>query len=855
MKKTNLMKENHQPAAVVKCLLALLICCCMLFSTVDFPAFAGVSEDVASYSDGQESQDEGFIEEIYEEIYEEEEPAPAPRETGDEAEIVSVDTADDQAASADENQLAAASQESSQDESTGGQDDQSVSSAGGEAQNEGFSPAPFSQETAVDGVDFIIFAEQGVVVPGEGFSIKWVINDELESCANEALSLDFSDDNTIIYHNVFQLSGASLNGKAHVQMQRLGFEDWANQFPGASLGVFVLSYHPDEDSAADRITVLESVYSQDQVAFDITGLGEYDVAAVLFLSAPEEAAEPEPATVPDTSNEPDEFETEEAVEENQGAASAGDINNSDESELIEIIDDTADTGDSEDTSAVEIIDDTPDTSDSEDTSTVEIIDDTPDTSNSEDTSAVEIIDDTADTSDSEDTSAVEETNDTEESDNSQETSAIEETNDTLETGDSEDASAVEIIDDTPDTSNSEDTSAVEETNDTLETGDSEDASTVEETNDTLETGDSEDASTVEETNDTEESDDSEDASAIEVISDSEETGDSEDTSTLEEISDSVEISDSNDEATGAEEQIDILASEPENAAPFEIVKQPENAVGEIGDDIRFIVEAKGDGLSYQWQKRSGDDSPWTNIESSGNATFAGSLTPELSFTASKCTITKQYQCLISQGEGDDLETLTTQTVAVVSEEEAAADVPEEESPAQVSQDEPTEAETETEAENKNEADDPEAPVENGEEKPDGEPETAEAEPVKDEENQAAEESEPVTGEEEQPAEEIGEQEPVEEAPAPAELPENRKVNFVIEWDDEVPTIGSIAHFKATLENYDTLEYTLQWQYSDDGATWNDVEGATDKDMDVEVTMSNYQYFWRLSVCVIDVLED
>ena len=785
MKKTNLMKENHQPAAVVKCLLALLICCCMLFSTVDFPAFAGVSEDVASYSDGQESQDEGFIEEIYEEIYEEEEPAPAPQETGDEAEIVSVDTADDQAASADENQLAAASQESSQDESTGGQDDQSVSSAGEEAQNEGFSPAPFSQETAVDGVDFIISAEQGVVVPGEGFSIKWVINDELESCANEALSLDFSDDNTIIYHNVFQLSGASLNGKAHVQMQRLGFEDWANQFPGASLGVFVLSYHPDEDSAADRITVLESVYSQDQVAFDITGLGEYDVAAVLFLSAPEPAAEPEPATVPDTSNEPDKFadptleagtndepapaadtgaedsttvenvsetepavstsETEEAVEENQGAASAGDINNSDESELIEIIDDTAESGDSEDTSAVEI------------------------------------IDDTADTSNSEDTSAVEETNDTEESDNSQETSAIEETNDTLETGDSEDAFA------------------------------------------------------------------------IEVISDPEETGDSEDTSTLEEISDSVEISDSNDEATGAEEQIDILASEPENAAPFEIVKQPENAVGEIGDDIRFIVEAKGDGLSYQWQKRSGDDSPWTNIESSGNATFAGSLTPELSFTASKCTITKQYQCLISQGEGDDLETLTTQTVAVVSEEEAAADVPEEESPAQVSQDEPTE--TEAEAENKNEADDPEAPVENGEEKPDGEPETAEAEPVKDEENQAAEESEPVTGEEEQPAEEIGEQEPVEEAPAPAKLPENRKVNFVIEWDDEVPTIGSIAHFKATLENYDTLEYTLQWQYSDDGATWNDVEGATDKDMDVEVTMSNYQYFWRLSVCVIDVLED
>ena len=129
MKKINLMKENHQSAAVVKSLLALLICCCMLFSTVDFPAFAGVSEGEESYSDGQESQGEGFIEEIYEEIYEEiieeEEPAPAPQETGDEADVVSVDTADSQADPADENQPAeetpGASSESSQDESTGGQ--------------------------------------------------------------------------------------------------------------------------------------------------------------------------------------------------------------------------------------------------------------------------------------------------------------------------------------------------------------------------------------------------------------------------------------------------------------------------------------------------------------------------------------------------------------------------------------------------------------------------------------------------------------------------------------------------------------------------------------------------------------
>ena len=89
---------------------------------------------------------------------------------------------------------------------------------------------------------------------------------------------------------------------------------------------------------------------------------------------------------------------------------------------------------------------------------------------------------------------------------------------------------------------------------------------------------------------------------------------------------------------------------------------------------------------------------------------------------------------------------------------------------------------------------------------------------------------------------------------PLKLPEDRKLDFVISWDDEEPTIGSIAHFQAQLDGYDSLVYTLQWQYSEDGETWNDLEDAEDMTMDVEVTLDNYEYYWRIVVAVMDILQ-
>ena len=58
-----------------------------------------------------------------------------------------------------------------------------------------------------------------------------------------------------------------------------------------------------------------------------------------------------------------------------------------------------------------------------------------------------------------------------------------------------------------------------------------------------------------------------------------------------------------------------------------------------------------------------------------------------------------------------------------------------------------------------------------------------------------------------------------------------------------------------MTGYDTLVYTVQWQYSLDGGDWIDVEGATGMTMDMEITLDNYKYFWRVVVRVVDVLED
>ncbi len=70
-----------------------------------------------------------------------------------------------------------------------------------------------------------------------------------------------------------------------------------------------------------------------------------------------------------------------------------------------------------------------------------------------------------------------------------------------------------------------------------------------------------------------------------------------------------------------------------------------------------------------------------------------------------------------------------------------------------------------------------------------------------------------------------------------------------------PVIGDTAHFKAILEGYDGLQYTMQWQYSPDDITWTDIPNETKATMDVVVTPENNIVYWRILVYVEDSQED
>lgn len=87
------------------------------------------------------------------------------------------------------------------------------------------------------------------------------------------------------------------------------------------------------------------------------------------------------------------------------------------------------------------------------------------------------------------------------------------------------------------------------------------------------------------------------------------------------------------------------------------------------------------------------------------------------------------------------------------------------------------------------------------------------------------------------------------AEKPRELPENRSVTVVLECEDEKPGFGSVIHFRAVLEGYDELDYTVQWVCSSDDVNWTEIEGATGETMDMVVTEENYGYFWRAVVTV------
>lgn len=81
------------------------------------------------------------------------------------------------------------------------------------------------------------------------------------------------------------------------------------------------------------------------------------------------------------------------------------------------------------------------------------------------------------------------------------------------------------------------------------------------------------------------------------------------------------------------------------------------------------------------------------------------------------------------------------------------------------------------------------------------------------------------------------------------LPEDRSIDVTLTWDSENPVLGDTAHLKATLKGYDSLVYTLQWQYSPDAEQWTDTPGETKDSIDIVTSEENNFFYWRILVYI------
>jgi hypothetical protein len=78
---------------------------------------------------------------------------------------------------------------------------------------------------------------------------------------------------------------------------------------------------------------------------------------------------------------------------------------------------------------------------------------------------------------------------------------------------------------------------------------------------------------------------------------------------------------------------------------LEITGQPEDFTGPIGSKATFSVEAKGDGLKYQWQMLF--NGVWKN------SSALGAKTSTITFTISNMHDGMQYRCIVTDGYGNE----------------------------------------------------------------------------------------------------------------------------------------------------------------------------------------------------------
>ena len=81
------------------------------------------------------------------------------------------------------------------------------------------------------------------------------------------------------------------------------------------------------------------------------------------------------------------------------------------------------------------------------------------------------------------------------------------------------------------------------------------------------------------------------------------------------------------------------------------------------------------------------------------------------------------------------------------------------------------------------------------------------------------------------------------------LDPNRSVAVTFEVPEGGFSFGDTAVLNAEIQGYEKVDYTLQWRWSTDNATWNDIADETGETMDVVLTEENYQYYWGVLITV------
>lgn len=81
------------------------------------------------------------------------------------------------------------------------------------------------------------------------------------------------------------------------------------------------------------------------------------------------------------------------------------------------------------------------------------------------------------------------------------------------------------------------------------------------------------------------------------------------------------------------------------------------------------------------------------------------------------------------------------------------------------------------------------------------------------------------------------------------LDPNRKVAVTFDVPEDGIQFGDTVVLKANVQGYDNVQYTLQWRWSTDNATWNNCPGENGNSMNVVVTEENYQYYWNVLITI------